>query len=459
MANTSIYNAFERLWQHIIAKLGNYATVENFDVHVSDTSNPHEVTKDQVGLGNVENKSSADIRGELTKENVTTALGYTPPTQNTTYNAATSSTLGLVKSGTDITVDANGNVSVKDDSHNHVISNVDGLQSILDAKADDEELPIYLTQAEYDALPDTKFTDDKLYMITDADDFGGGSETEFDNLVSKVNNLEQSFQDGCDSIADECTASGATPSAKTPTGIVAAIKKIFTDRYNKGVSDTKKGTAAAGDVLAGKTFTNSSTVGATGTMINRNIVDSTLGGINSSYPSTAIHKGTNPQIGTTVTSAEKLFALRPPAGYYNGSYVGILQSELASKIGLTAAKILSGNTILGIAGTGGQCKQFERTVSASSNQTFSCGFAPYAFFIQGYATTNKSYAFYGRYIGASSGTMRITSSRGSSYNQDVTVTISGNNITVTMPNSNTIVYDDGIYVTVMSKNYYDAKSS
>ena len=42
---------------------------------------------------------------------------------------ATSSTLGLVKSGTDITVDSNGNVSVNDDSHNHVISNVDGLQN------------------------------------------------------------------------------------------------------------------------------------------------------------------------------------------------------------------------------------------------------------------------------------------------------------------------------------------
>jgi hypothetical protein len=36
-----------------------------------------------LGLGNVENKSSATIRGELTKANVTTALGYTPPTTDT----------------------------------------------------------------------------------------------------------------------------------------------------------------------------------------------------------------------------------------------------------------------------------------------------------------------------------------------------------------------------------------
>lgn len=71
----------------------------------------------------------------ITKDNVTSALGYTPPTTNTTYGVATSSALGLVKSGTDITVDSNGNVSVNDDSHNHVISNIDGLQTALDGKA------------------------------------------------------------------------------------------------------------------------------------------------------------------------------------------------------------------------------------------------------------------------------------------------------------------------------------
>ena len=54
---------------------------------------------------------------------------------NTTYGVATSSVLGLVKSGTDITVDSSGNVSVNDDSHNHIISNIDGLQSALDGKS------------------------------------------------------------------------------------------------------------------------------------------------------------------------------------------------------------------------------------------------------------------------------------------------------------------------------------
>ena len=55
--------------------------------HLANKSNPHGVTKSQVGLGNVENKSSATIRGELTKGNVTTALGYTPATQSDMTNA------------------------------------------------------------------------------------------------------------------------------------------------------------------------------------------------------------------------------------------------------------------------------------------------------------------------------------------------------------------------------------
>ena len=40
------------------------------------------ITKANIGLNNVENKSSATIRGELTNSNVTTALGYTPLNSN-----------------------------------------------------------------------------------------------------------------------------------------------------------------------------------------------------------------------------------------------------------------------------------------------------------------------------------------------------------------------------------------
>lgn len=55
------------------------------------------------GLDNVENKSSATIRSELTKENVISALGYTPPTTNTTYSpsTATPKANGTASAGTE----------------------------------------------------------------------------------------------------------------------------------------------------------------------------------------------------------------------------------------------------------------------------------------------------------------------------------------------------------------------
>ena len=59
---------------------GDYGAIAY--AHSQKTSgNPHGVTKSDVGLGNVENKSSAEIRNGITKANVTTALGYTPANQ------------------------------------------------------------------------------------------------------------------------------------------------------------------------------------------------------------------------------------------------------------------------------------------------------------------------------------------------------------------------------------------
>jgi hypothetical protein len=53
-------------------------TASNLSAHVADTANPHGVTATQIGLPNVENKSSNTIRSEITSSNVTAALGFTP---------------------------------------------------------------------------------------------------------------------------------------------------------------------------------------------------------------------------------------------------------------------------------------------------------------------------------------------------------------------------------------------
>lgn len=77
--------------------------------HISSKANPHAVTKSQVGLGNVENKSGATIRAEMTKADVVSALGYTPPETSIGYTHPSSG----VTPGTyrNVTVNAQGHVT------------------------------------------------------------------------------------------------------------------------------------------------------------------------------------------------------------------------------------------------------------------------------------------------------------------------------------------------------------
>lgn len=83
-----------------------------FVTHVGNNSNPHKVTKSQVGLSKVENMSSSDIIALITYDDIVNALGYEPPMQDTTYKAATPTTLGLIKSGDHISVSSDGTATV-----------------------------------------------------------------------------------------------------------------------------------------------------------------------------------------------------------------------------------------------------------------------------------------------------------------------------------------------------------
>ena len=85
-------------------------------------------------IGSATNPVYFDANGKPVKTTYT--LGKSVPSDakftDTTYSAA-GSALGLVKSGGDVTI-SSGVITVKDDSHNHVISNIDGLQTALDDK-------------------------------------------------------------------------------------------------------------------------------------------------------------------------------------------------------------------------------------------------------------------------------------------------------------------------------------
>lgn len=115
------------------------------DVGAAPASHTHSSYANQNAFSNV-TVGSTTIAADTTTDTLTLVAGsnvtITPDATNdkitiaatdTTYSAAGSS-LGLVKSGGDVTI-SSGVITVNDDSHAHVISNVDGLQAALDAKS------------------------------------------------------------------------------------------------------------------------------------------------------------------------------------------------------------------------------------------------------------------------------------------------------------------------------------
>lgn len=134
------------------------ALEQSLSNHLSDITNPHKVTKEQVGLENVENKNSETIRGELTKENVVDALGFEPEIDGA-YEQATAYTdakiLELIN-GAPETLDTLKEVADAISEHSEI---VDALNSAIGKKADQVELDthtgnstIHVTQIDKDNI-------------------------------------------------------------------------------------------------------------------------------------------------------------------------------------------------------------------------------------------------------------------------------------------------------------------
>lgn len=94
-------NALKYFYANLVEVLKGKADVADTNAHIANKTNPHEVTKAQIGLGNVENKSSETIRSELTSDNVTGALGFTPL-----------DAVGIQLNGTDVAKNANDKINI-----------------------------------------------------------------------------------------------------------------------------------------------------------------------------------------------------------------------------------------------------------------------------------------------------------------------------------------------------------
>ena len=126
----------------------------NLTTHTSNTSNPHSVTKSQVGLGNVDNTSDADkpistatqtaLNAKVDKENgkglstndyTTTEksklAGIAENANNYTLPTATTTALGGIKVGTNLSI-SDGVLSSKDTTYSAATQSANGLMSSTD---------------------------------------------------------------------------------------------------------------------------------------------------------------------------------------------------------------------------------------------------------------------------------------------------------------------------------------
>ena len=124
-----------------------------------------------------------------------------------------------------------------------------------------------------------------------------------------------------------------------------------------GLSNTKLALAdaAASDVVEGKTFYAGNDKSLkTGTQKNRSVVGKNGAvGISQYYPSVPVTPAAaNTQTNRNMDGVNR-FCLQPPAGMYDGnSYVGETYDRVSAAIGLTAEKLMYGQQVLGITGTG-----------------------------------------------------------------------------------------------------------
>ena len=126
----------------------------NLTTHTSNTSNPHSVTKSQVGLGNVDNTSDADkpisiatqtaLNAKVDKENgkglstndyTTTEksklAGIAENANNYTLPTASTTALGGIKVGTNLSI-SDGVLSSKDTTYSAATQSANGLMSSTD---------------------------------------------------------------------------------------------------------------------------------------------------------------------------------------------------------------------------------------------------------------------------------------------------------------------------------------
>lgn len=175
------------------------------------------------------------------------------------------------------------------------------------------------TTADQVYLSDGSNTEDNLNLL----------ESGLAELTGEINNLKQSVSSGKTKVASAITDKGVQTDANSTFDTLAQNIKLI---------KIPSGNAVAGDVLAGKTFTNSTGNQIAGTMINQGTKNSTLTTQNGEY---------------TI-----------PQGYHSGT--GKVKATFAN---LIAENIASGINIGGVVGTSPKIEFHSAVDSTTSSLT------------------------------------------------------------------------------------------
>ena len=255
--------------------------------------------------------SNITITPDETSDKITIAA------TNSTYGAAGSS-LGLVKSGGDVTI-SEGVITVNDDSHAHTISNVDGLQSALDEKSSITHTHNYAGSSSAGGAANSANKLATARTITLSGDASGS--VSFDGsgnvtlpvaIVDDSHNHIISNIDGLQDALDDITAGSVSSASKwtTARNINGMSVDGSANRFNYGTCSTAAGTAAKTVSCTGFTLVTGSEITVKFTVTNT-AANPTLN-VNSTGAKAIYYRGSS-------ISARYLAANRTYTFRYNGT--------------------------------------------------------------------------------------------------------------------------------------------
>lgn len=147
-------------------------------------------------------------------------------------------------------------------------------------------------------------------------------------------------------ITGEMPDKGAWSYTNLKTGRIIAIPKGYHNGSGRIETEDLKsqtpGTATTEKILSEETAWVAG-IQVTGSMPDQSQKDS-LGGINSNYPNVAIHKGTQPQFTLPTAVTQRMFAIRPNKGYWNGDAYVAAPAQSKNITPATSQQIVSADS-------------------------------------------------------------------------------------------------------------------